>query len=122
MFSVSPSQLIKLIDHYTSSINSKGEEKPMIAPLIWGPPGVGKSSIVENIAMSRNARLVPLILSQSDPSDVKGLPVRMDDGKVKWIASSFLPQEHVFYNVEKTKYEVYFDHAIDVSIYMFDQH
>jgi len=120
MFSVTPSQLIKLIDQYTSPVNSKGEEKPMIAPLIWGPPGVGKSSIVNNIAMTRNSRLVPLILSQSDPVDIKGLPVRMDDGTVKWVASSFLPQEYVFHDVSETRYDVCFDHAIDVAVYMFN--
>jgi hypothetical protein len=121
LFPLTPSQLIKLIDYYTSTLDYKGNPKPMVAALVWGAPGIGKSALGKNIADSRNSRLVPLILSQSDPVDIKGLPIRTDDNQVIWVASSFLPQEHIIYNPDKTTHTVSFKHAIGVAVYLFDE-
>lgn len=41
---------------------------------LWGPPGIGKSDIVAQIAKDRGIQLVDKRLSQSDPTELKGVP------------------------------------------------
>ena len=41
--------------------------------LLWGPPGVGKTAVVEMLAEENGATLVTLIGSQLDPTDVGGI-------------------------------------------------
>lgn len=42
---------------------------------IEGPPGIGKSAIVAEVAKERNMVFEPLILSLCDPTDIGGFPV-----------------------------------------------
>lgn len=58
--------------------------------MIWGPPGVGKSSIVAQVADKHELELIDLRLSQLAPTDLRGLPVA--DGQVsRWLPPEFLP-------------------------------
>ena len=58
--------------------------------MLWGPPGVGKSSIVAAVAREHAMQLVDLRLSQLAPTDLRGLPVA--DGAVsRWLPPEFLP-------------------------------
>ncbi|MEI8108915.1 MAG: MoxR family ATPase [Verrucomicrobiota bacterium] len=58
--------------------------------MIWGPPGVGKSSIVEQVAQSAHLEIIDLRLSQLAPTDLRGLPIA--DGKIsRWLPPEFLP-------------------------------
>jgi len=60
------------------------------AVMIWGPPGIGKSSIVAQLAARHGLELLDLRLSQLAPTDLRGLPVA--DGAVsKWLPPEFLP-------------------------------
>ncbi len=59
--------------------------------MIWGPPGIGKSSIVKQIAESRELQFVDVRLSQLAPTDLRGLPVP-NNGKTQWAAPDFLPR------------------------------
>jgi hypothetical protein len=43
--------------------------------MIWGPPGTGKSEIVNQICERRGARLIDLRLSHKIASDIGGLPM-----------------------------------------------
>ena len=64
--------------------------------MIWGPPGIGKSSIVAQAARGAGLDLIDLRLSQLAPTDLRGLPVperRADGGGVaRWFPPEFLPQ------------------------------
>ncbi|MEW6491457.1 MAG: MoxR family ATPase [Cyanobacteriota bacterium] len=63
-----------------------------ISTMIWGPPGIGKSSIVAQIARSHKIDFVDVRLSQLAPTDLRGLPVA-EDGISKWYPPEFLPRD-----------------------------
>ena len=61
---------------------------------IWGAPGIGKSSIVKEIAQKNRLEFIDLRLSLMDPTDLKGIPFfdeRSREGV--WAKPSFLPKE-----------------------------
>jgi hypothetical protein len=59
---------------------------------LWGPPGIGKSSIVKKIASDNDLQLTDLRISQLAPTDIRGLPY-IEDGQAKFAPPSFLPTE-----------------------------
>lgn len=62
------------------------------ATMIWGPPGVGKSSIVAQVAEANDLRFVDVRLSQLAPTDLRGLPVALE-GTSTWFPPEFLPRD-----------------------------
>jgi energy-coupling factor transporter ATP-binding protein EcfA2 len=59
---------------------------------LWGPPGIGKSEIVEQIAGTINAKVIDIRLSLWDPTDIKGIPYYdPEQKKMVWGAPSELP-------------------------------
>ena len=61
---------------------------------LWGPPGIGKSSIVAQIAKERGVEYIDLRLSLLDPTDLRGIPFfNSDDNSAVWAPASFLPDE-----------------------------
>jgi MoxR-like ATPase len=68
-----------------------------LATMIWGPPGVGKSSVVAQVARAHNLEFVDVRLSQLAPTDLRGLPVPQADpegngGISRWFPPEFLPR------------------------------
>ncbi|MEY5061258.1 MAG: hypothetical protein RIS45_1179 [Planctomycetota bacterium] len=59
---------------------------------IWGPPGVGKSAIVAQLARERGLELVDIRAPLLDPTDLRGIPAVVGD-RAEWFAPSFLPRE-----------------------------
>jgi hypothetical protein len=66
------------------------EQKIQLSLMLWGPPGIGKSSIVADVAREHDLRLVDLRLSQLAPTDLRGLPVA-ENGVSRWFPPEFLP-------------------------------
>lgn len=64
--------------------------KIMTATMVWGPPGIGKSSVVGQVAKQEDLALIDLRLGQLAPTDLRGLPVPKD-GISAWFPPSFLP-------------------------------
>lgn len=58
---------------------------------VWGPPGVGKSSLVHAIARRRSLDVVDLRASLLDPTDLRGIPA-IEQGRAVWCPPAFLPQ------------------------------
>lgn len=87
--SVTPDQIPPALDHYLS----RTPEKPDVAVAIWGKVGIGKTSGIRAYARSNGYRLVIIHLQLYDPSDLKGIPVKMGDDKVRWVNTSYLPQQ-----------------------------
>ena len=64
-------------------------DKPLF---IWGSPGVGKSSIVREIAEAHHAKLFDVRALLLEPVDLRGLP-HIENGVTKWSSPVFLPAE-----------------------------
>ena len=51
-----------------------------LVPFIKGPPAIGKSDIVRQVANTYNLKVLDFRLSQADTTDLNGLPGYTDDG------------------------------------------
>ena len=58
---------------------------------IWGPPGIGKSSIVRDIAEKASLPVIDLRASLLDPTDLRGIP-SISNGLATWCPPAFLPR------------------------------
>jgi len=59
---------------------------------LWGPPGIGKSSIVAQIAKEQEISFIDLRLSLLDPTDLRGIPFfNTKEETALWAPASFLP-------------------------------
>ena len=79
MKTIRPGDLIDFLLHVASV-------RPVF---IWGPPGIGKSSLVEQFAMEVGLDVVTLLGTQLAPEDLIGVP-QISDGK-----SRFCPPEQI---------------------------
>lgn len=61
-----------------------------LVPYLIGSPGVGKSSIMQQIAKNNKLKYVDIRLAQSDPTDLSGMPFVIDSGK----RMDFIPPSH----------------------------
>jgi hypothetical protein len=81
-----PAQLLTILDREFTSTDS-GHHTPV---MLWGPPGVGKSQMVAQIAARHGARVIDIRLSQMEPSDLRGIPFRVGES-VEWATPALLP-------------------------------
>lgn len=59
---------------------------------LWGPPGVGKSDVVSQVAADSKLELRDVRLSLLDPTDLKGFPVPdLTKKLMRWLPADFLP-------------------------------
>jgi hypothetical protein len=61
---------------------------------LWGPPGIGKSEVVADIATELNGAFIDLRLAQMEPTDLRGIPYfNKDLGKMDWAPPVDLPDD-----------------------------
>jgi len=41
---------------------------------LWGPPGIGKSELIQSITDEMKGHMIDLRLGQMDPTDIRGIP------------------------------------------------
>ncbi|NOY66197.1 MAG: AAA domain-containing protein [Gammaproteobacteria bacterium] len=83
-----PAQLFSIMETEFLSASS-GHHTPV---MLWGPPGVGKSQMIAQVAEKHGVPIVDIRLSQMEPSDLRGIPFRVDN-QVEWAIPAMLPDE-----------------------------
>lgn len=81
-----PSHILAILDREFTSTASQAHTPVMV----WGPPGVGKSRIIAQIAQRHAVPLIDIRLSQMEPTDLRGIPFRSGD-RVEWSVPALLP-------------------------------
>ncbi|MCW9012377.1 MAG: MoxR family ATPase [Gammaproteobacteria bacterium] len=81
-----PAKLLVVLEREFNSTES-GHHTPV---MLWGPPGVGKSQMVAQVAAKHKVPVIDIRLSQMEPSDLRGIPFRTDDS-VEWAVPAMLP-------------------------------
>ena len=65
-----------------------------VPTFLWGAPGIGKSSIVKQIAQAQGIGFIDLRLALMDPTDLKGIPFYDKESHTAlWAPPAFLPSE-----------------------------
>jgi hypothetical protein len=65
-----------------------------VPTFLWGAPGIGKSSIVKQIAQENDLDFIDLRLALMDPTDLKGIPFYDKESHTAlWAPPAFLPRE-----------------------------
>lgn len=59
---------------------------------LWGPPGIGKSSIMRKVAQDNNMDFIDLRVSQLAPTDLRGLPF-IENNVAKFAPPNFFPSK-----------------------------
>ncbi len=63
---------------------------------IWGPPGIGKSEIVDSITQERSGYMIDMRLALMEPTDLRGIPVpNMNTGLMEWLPPADLPTQEL---------------------------
>ncbi|MHB8453861.1 MAG: AAA family ATPase [Acidiferrobacterales bacterium] len=81
-----PLHLLAILDREFTSARD-GHHTPV---MLWGPPGVGKSEMVAQIASRHAVPVVDIRLSQMEPTDLRGIPFRAGE-IVEWAIPAMLP-------------------------------
>ena len=67
-----------------------GENPPPV--FLWGPPGVGKSDIMRQVAAEKGIDVIDVRLGQMDAVDMRGIPY-VENGVTKWAVPEFFPRD-----------------------------
>ncbi len=81
-----PAQVLTILDREFTSTR-EGHHTPV---MLWGPPGVGKSQMVAQVAAKHAVPVIDIRLSQMEPSDLRGIPFRSGE-QVEWAVPALLP-------------------------------
>jgi hypothetical protein len=90
---ITASELKTIVEHqiHTAKENENGAQ--YLSPLmVWGPPGVGKSTIIREACAAQNIGFIDIRLSQREPVDLRGLPVPKND-HVDWLLAGEWPRD-----------------------------
>ena len=63
---------------------------------LWGPPGIGKSELVEGITKELGGHMIDLRLGQMEPTDIRGIPFfNKNSEKMDWAPPVDLPDQEM---------------------------
>ena len=90
---VTAAELEHLLRLQVNELGRNPASASLLPPLmVWGAPGLGKSSILRQVAESLGIGFIDVRLAQREPVDIRGLPVPGEDG-VKWLVASEWPRD-----------------------------
>lgn len=73
------------------SLVVQADNEMSVPTMLWGPPGIGKTSIIKQIAVILGRSLEIVIASSKDPADVIGIDYIVDDPKIGKISTKIPP-------------------------------
>jgi len=80
---------MKLLDAYKIVKTSIRNNTPI---MLWGPPGIGKSSLIHQISAELNREVLDLRLAQLEPTDLRGVPMpNRETNRAQWFLPAFWP-------------------------------
>lgn len=85
----------EVLRHHLRMLWAHPELAKLIPPtMLWGPPGVGKSDVVGELARSEGIGFIDVRLAQREPIDIRGLPVPdHEKNVVNWMLPSEWPSD-----------------------------
>ena len=93
MASVSDNLTITSVQTRKAILKAFKAKRPLF---LWGPPGIGKSEVVQEVADELNGFVIDLRMAQMEPTDIRGIPYfNKDINKMDWAAPVDLPDEEL---------------------------
>jgi hypothetical protein len=90
---MSDSRTVTAVQARKSLLRAFKVQRPLF---LWGPPGIGKSELVEGITRELGGLMIDLRLGQMEPTDIRGIPFyNKDIGKMDWAEPVELPDETI---------------------------
>jgi energy-coupling factor transporter ATP-binding protein EcfA2 len=94
---------MKLSDAYDIVKTNISLQNPV---MLWGPPGIGKSSLIHQIAKELKLGVIDLRLAQLEPTDLRGVPMpNRETGRADWYLPAFWPTAATEDTTRKVKNE-----------------
>ena len=88
-----PADVKALVKAQLQLLWEQPERSHQVAPfMLWGAPGVGKSTVVRELCQELNIGFIDIRLSQREPVDLRGLPVPKGD-HVDWLLAGEWPRD-----------------------------
>ena len=92
----SESRTVKISEATTLITRAFKKKRPVF---LWGPPGIGKSELVQTIGDSGalgNTLVIDMRLALFEPTDLRGYPVpNMETGVMQWLPPADLPSKEL---------------------------
>jgi hypothetical protein len=86
---MSDTRTVTSVQARKSLLKAFNKKRPLF---LWGPPGIGKSELVADIAAELGGYMIDLRLGQMEPTDIRGIPFyNKDSGKMDWAEPVDLP-------------------------------
>jgi hypothetical protein len=86
---MSETRTVTSVQARKSLLKAFSKKRPLF---LWGPPGIGKSELVADIAQELGGYMIDLRLGQMEPTDIRGIPFyNKDSGKMDWAEPVDLP-------------------------------
>ena len=86
---MSETRTVTSVQARKSLLKAFSKKRPLF---LWGPPGIGKSELVADIAAELGGHMIDLRLGQMEPTDIRGIPFyNKESGKMDWAEPVDLP-------------------------------
>ena len=96
MSAITEARTVRISEAKTLITKAFKKKRPVF---LWGPPGIGKSELVEGIAESGTlgrTKVIDMRLALFEPTDLRGYPVPdVATGVMKWLPPADLPTADV---------------------------
>ena len=96
MSTITETRTVKISEATTLITRAFKKKRPVF---LWGPPGIGKSELVQGIGDSGelgSTLVIDMRLALFEPTDLRGYPVPdLESGVMKWLPPADLPSKEV---------------------------